>query len=312
MAVLPDPPTPTLTAIYAAYEADAEDGLRPHLGASLIGKSCERALWYDFRWITPARFPGRILRLFETGQLEETRLVRNLRRTGATVLEVDPETGRQWRVAAPGGHFGGSLDAVAIGLLEAPRTWHVVEFKTHSAKSFRELESKGVADAKPQHWAQMQIYMHLTGITRAMYVAVCKDTDEIHIERVHADRDAAERLLAKAGRVIAAARPPARLSDDPTWWECRFCDHHAVCHDGAPAEVTCRSCLHATPVDGGWHCARFDHALDQATQRHACPRHLFIPDLVPGEVADAGDDHVVYRMADGSQWINDARESASC
>ena len=167
MAALPQPASPTRDAIFAAYEADRDDGFRPHLGASQIGKSCERALWYDFRWATSARFPGRILRLFETGQLEEARLVRNLRRTGATVLEVDPATGRQWRVEAHGGHFGGSLDAVALGLLEAPKTWHVVEFKTHSAKSFRELVAKGVAEAKPQHWAQMQIYMHLTGITRA-------------------------------------------------------------------------------------------------------------------------------------------------
>jgi hypothetical protein len=33
---------------------------------------------------------------------------------------------------------------------------------------------------------------------------------------------------------------------------------------------------------------------------------------VPGEVTDAGDDHVVYRMADGGSWVNDAREVPSC
>ncbi len=221
MAALPETPTPTRDAIFGAYEADADTGFRPHLGASQIGKSCERALWYDFRWATPAEFPGRILRLFETGQLEEARLVKNLRRIGATVLEVDPETGRQWRVEAHGGHFGGSLDGVALGLLEAPKTWHVLEFKTHSAKSFRELVAKGVVEAKPQHWAQMQVYMHLTGLTRAMYLAVCKDTDDLCVERVRADADAAERLMAKAGRVINAARPPARISEDPAWFECR-------------------------------------------------------------------------------------------
>ena len=224
MAALPPPPTPTLSAIYAAYEAARGDGFREHLGASLIGKNCERALWFDFRWVTRAQFPGRILRLFETGQLEEARLVRNLRATGATVLDLDPETGRQWQVTAHGGHFGGSLDAVAIGLKEAPKTWHVVEFKTHSAKSFRDLVAKGVALAKPQHWAQMQIYMHLTGITRALYVAVCKDTDDLHIERVRADSEAAGRLIEKARRIIEAKRPPVRISDDPAWWECRFCD----------------------------------------------------------------------------------------
>ena len=314
MAELPEAPTPTLTAIYADYEARQGDGFRDHLGASIIGKSCARALWYDFRWVTPSRHSGRLLRLFETGQLEEDRLVRNLRATGATVLEVDPETGRQFRVEAHGGHFGGSLDAVAIGILEEAKTWHVLEFKTHGVKSFTELIAKGVVQAKPQHAAQMQIYMHLTGIRRALYVAVCKDTDALHIERIEADSAMAERLLDKARRVIFAQHPPSRISEDPAWFECRFCDHHAVCHEGGGAAVTCRSCLHATPVDGGWHCARHDRMLTALEQRAACIRHLFIPDLVPGEVIDAGDDVVTYRMADGSTWANDARttEAAPC
>jgi len=308
MAELPQPPTPTLSAIYASYEARQGDGFRAHLGASLIGKSCSRALWYDFRWVTPARHTGRILRLFETGQLEEARLVRNLRATGATVMDVDPETGRQFRVSAHGGHFGGSLDAVAIGLLEAPKTWHVVEFKTHSRKSFDQLVTKGVKVSKLQHVAQMQVYMHLTGITRALYMAVCKDTDALHIERIRADVQEGARLLEKAGRIIFAQNPPARISDDPAWFECKMCPHHGLCHGEAAAAVTCRSCLHATPVEGGWHCARHDRVLEDADQRRACAAHLFIPDLVPGEVIDAGEDFVAYRMRDGSTWLNDARE----
>ena len=314
MAELPAHPTPTLSAIYAAYESSQGDGFRDHMGASLIGKPCARALWYDFRWVTPSHHSGRLLRLFETGQLEEARLVRNLRATGATVLEVDPETGRQFRVEAHGGHLGGSLDGVAIGLLEAPKTWHVLEFKTHSVKSFADLAAKGVAVSKPQHAAQMQVYMHLTGITRALYVAVCKDTDALHIERIEADKELAERLLDKAHRIIFAQHPPPRISEDPAWYECRMCAHHDVCHGGGGAAVTCRSCLHATPVDGGWHCTRHDQMRSSQEQRSACTKHLFIPDLVPGETVDAGDDFVAYRMKDGTSWINDARgtEVASC
>ncbi|MDK9720414.1 MAG: PD-(D/E)XK nuclease family protein [Rhodospirillales bacterium] len=307
MAILPPRPSLTVDAIYAAYESEVGDGFRNHLGASLIGKECVRELWYDFRWASRSRHTGRMLRLFETGQLEEARIVRNLRRTGATVLDTDPETGRQWRVEAHDGHFAGSLDAVAIGLLEAPRTWHVVEFKTHSAKSFAELKRQGVAASKPRHFAQMQVYMHLTGMTRAMYVAVCKDTDEIHVERLPADKAEGERLIAKAGRIIAAARLPARISNDPAWWQCRFCEHHAVCHEEGAAEVTCRSCLHSTPVEDGWHCARWDRALNGSEQRAACERHLFIPDLVPGAVLDAGDDWVKYGLSTGGTWINGAR-----
>jgi hypothetical protein len=54
--------------------------------------------------------------------------------------------------------------------------------------------------------------------------------------------------------------------------------------------------------------------LTALEQRAACNRHLFIPDLVPGEVIDACDDVVTYRMADGSTWVNDARktEAAPC
>ena len=41
MAELPSITSPTREAIFAAYEADAGDGFRAHLGASLIGKECE-------------------------------------------------------------------------------------------------------------------------------------------------------------------------------------------------------------------------------------------------------------------------------
>jgi len=307
MVSLPTPSSPTVDAIYAAYEAAADHGYREHLGASLIGAGCERSIWYTFRWATRARHTGRLLRLFETGNLAEDRFVGDLRRIGVTVLDVDPSTGRQWKLRDASGHFGGSMDGVALGLLEAPRTWHVCEFKTHSAKSFAKLKANGVEASKPLHWAQMQAYMHLAGLDRAFYLAVCKDTDALYQERIPHDAEAGLRILAKAERIIGAARPPTRISDDPAWWECRFCDHHAVCHGGAVPERHCRSCLHATPVaDGAWHCARHENTLSRRDQQAGCGAHLYIPDLVPGEQQDAGDDWVSYRLPDGSTWRDGA------
>ena len=302
MAELPNIASPTRDAIFAAYEAQSGSGFRPHLGASLIGKDCERALWFDFRWTTRRQHPGRLLRLFETGQLEEARLVRNLRSTGATVLEVDPETGRQIRVEAHGGHFGGSLDGIALGLLEAPKTWHVLEFKTHSAKSFKELVAKGVRESKPQHFAQMQIYLHLTGLTRAMYLAVCKDTDELHVERIEHDPLVAQGLLDKAQRVIQASLPPDRISNDPAWYLCRWCEHAQVCHGQTAAEINCRTCLHSAPVEGGWHCTAHQRPISESEQRTACAQHLYLPALVPGEQVDAGEGWVEYLFGEGLRW----------
>jgi PD-(D/E)XK nuclease superfamily len=324
MAPLPPRASPTVEAILAAYEIDAGDGWREHLGASVIGRECDRALWYEFRWVTRAAQSGRMLRLFETGRLEEERLIRNLRRIGVTVLDVDPDTGRQWHVQAHGRHFGGSLDGVGLSIPEAPKTWHVLEFKTHNAKSFAELKQHGVRKAKPEHWCQMQVYMHLTGLTRALYLAVCKDTDALHAERVRDDHEEAERLIARAGRIIFAPRPPARISDDPDWFQCRLCPHHDVCHgDRVPAR-TCRGCLHVTPAeDGAWHCARFDRAalrgdhqgrpwepaaLSPDEQRAGCGSHLLIPDLIQGEQIDADPDGawVAYLKPDGSVWRDGA------
>ena len=302
MAELPAITSLTREAIFAGYEADASDGFRSHLGASLIGKACERALWYDFRWTTKARFEGRVLRLFETGNREEERLVRNLRRTGATVLEVDPETGRQFRVQAHGGHFGGSLDGVAIHLLEAPKAWHVLEFKTHSNKSFTDLVAKKVRESKPQHFAQMQIYMHLMGMNRAMYLAVNKDTDDLYVQRVEADVAYTEQLLEKARRIIFAPTPLPRISEEPSWYQCRLCDHADVCHGTRAAAVNCRTCLHSSPVEGGWHCDRHQKPLSEVDQRTGCEQHLYLPPLVAAAQVDAGDDWVDYEFSDGVRW----------
>ncbi|WP_085440274.1 oxidoreductase [Magnetofaba australis] len=314
MALLPKPESRTVTAIYHAYESAADDGFRPHLGASLIGKECERALWYDFHWVTRSQFAGRILRLFQTGHLEEPRLVADLRRIGVTVMDLNPQSGRQWQVKAHGGHFGGSLDAVAMGVPEAPKTWHVCEFKTHNAKSFKALVDKGVEEAKPQHYAQMQIYMHLFEMERALYLSVCKDSEELYAERVCVDHDLAQRLLEKAGRIIFSPHPPVRLHEDPSWWQCKLCDHHAICHEGAFAEINCRTCLHSTAeADGRWSCAQHQIVLSAPAQKQGCNQHLYIPDLVPGKQTDvdpvAG--VVTYQFPGGGLWRNGS-EGSQC
>jgi len=284
MATVPEPMHTTAAMIYRAYESDADDGHRPHLGASLIGHACERYLWLTFHWAKAKKWPGRMLRLFETGQLEEPRIVANLRRIGVQVHETAPD-GKQWRVSAVGGHFGGSMDAAAVGLPEAPKTWHVLEFKTHNDKSFKELLTKGVEKSKPQHWAQMQTYMGLTGMERAMYVAVCKNTDEIYTERVEFDPTEFAKIMARAERVITAAEPPLRCSNDPSWYVCKMCDFYSLCHGEEAPDVNCRTCAHSTPVvdgeDGKWNCREFGEVgLIAQRESHQCRTHRYIPILL--------------------------------
>ena len=95
----------TITAIYKNYKDKRKNEHRPHLGGSQIGNECSRALWYQFRHAWTPLFEGRLLRLFETGDREEDRIVSNLRAVGVKVWERDPETGKQVRFEACGGHF---------------------------------------------------------------------------------------------------------------------------------------------------------------------------------------------------------------
>lgn len=310
MAKVPEPIHTTAGLIYQAYENDAEDGNRPHLGASLIGHACERFLWMTFRWVDAKKFDGRMLRLFKAGQDFEPRIVAELRRIGVEVHEVGPD-GKQWRVSDIGGHFGGSMDGAARGFAEAPKTWAVTEFKTHNAKSFAALVKEGVHKSKPQHWAQMQTYMGETGMERAMYIAENKDTSELYCEWVHFDPVEFARLKARAERVIRAAEPPLRISEDPSWWTCKMCDFHEHCHGEAAPAVNCRTCAHSTPITAGegglWHCAKFEEAgyekpIDGQTMRTGCPHHRYIPILLErfATQSDYVNGDVVYQSKTGT------------
>jgi hypothetical protein len=300
----------TATAIVQWYEKKV-DGPRPHLGASEIGKPCDRALWYSFRWVTKKNFPGRIKRLFDTGFREEVRFLEELRGIGAEVYDCDPDTKQQHRFSAIGGHFGGSCDAIGRGFPEAPKSWAIVEFKTHGAKSFKDLAAKGVEEAKPEHYAQMQVYMGLAELDRALYLAVNKDTDELHSEWIHFDKPAFAALLERAEKIIQAGEPPAGISTDPAWYQCKFCDHAATCHGEIAAQKNCRTCVHSSPIDGGWRCEAQLRDLSVEEQRVGCRSHLVLPPLVPyAEAIDAGEGFIKYEHKDSKLIFANCTEDA--
>ena len=286
---------PTVQAIFEWYQAQRKSEHRPHLGGSQIGNECSRALWYQFRHMDRGYFDGRVLRLFQTGDREEDRIVSNLRSVGVTVWDLDPDTGKQIRFTAHDGHFALSLDGVAEGLRESSQP-HTLEFKTMNDKNFRAMENKGCEETKPVYFAQCQIGMHLAGLDRCAFIAVNKNTDAIYMERIKYDPAIALKLVAKAGEVIFTDKPPAKLNTDPAFYLCKFCDYSAVCHLGKLPEVNCRTCAHASPERGGdglWSCSK-----GQAFGT-ICEKHLFNPYAMPWDVHDASPDWVEYVTEDG-------------
>lgn len=286
--------------IYEAYETKARKGQSERIGASELGKECSRATWYSFRWASNKAFMGRMLRLFQSGHLQEPRVIEDLRAIGCSVKDVDPDTGKQFKI------IDGALimkpDGLVTGVPGAEQTVHALEIKTHNDKSFKEVESKGVKTAKPEHYIQVQLEMLLMGLKRALYVAVNKNTDEIYIERVEEDKAFAEGIRDKGKRIASMNTPPEKLSQDAAFFKCKFCDHHAVCHMDKIPQANCRTCCHSESLsDGSWHCWFWDAGLDYNQQQEGCEKHLFIPDLVPNaKVVDANEDEnwIEYKTGD--------------
>lgn len=285
------------------------------IGISTLGDECERKLWYEFRWVAPAeRHEGRMRRLFDTGHREEARVVEDLRAIGCKVEAVDPETGEQFEFTAVHGHVVGKLDGIVENAPEAPGQRLVLEIKTHNQKNFDKLREKGVEKSHAKHFAQCQDGALLAELPGTLYVAVNKDTDDIHSELVPLNRKKAEALMHKGERIVFGESVPERVKNaNPEYFPCAYCRHQRMCHfstsyEPVIPERTCRSCVHAKPErDGTWSCERHDWVLHKERQESGCPSHLFEPSLLPfGDPIDWDfeKDFVVYP----GLWVDSGRE----
>lgn len=254
----------------------ADDGFRSHMGASLIGSECARDIWYGFRWATKKKFDAKLLRLFNRGHLEEARFIAMLLMIGCKVYQQDAN-GKQFRISDAGGHFGGSGDGVVVGCPDVPQgAPAVIECKTHSDKSFAALVKQGVRDAKPEHYVQMNVYMRKMGIAYALYMAVNKNNDDIHLEIVHLDIETADAFINRGVQLVFMDSAPKKLNQSPGYFKCKWCDHRPLCHLGQPAAVNCRTCAYSRPEqDGTWVCANpngHPGVIDKERQLIACDR----------------------------------------
>lgn len=275
-----------LPRIADAYRKDEEaDNFRSHLGASQIGKECDRALWLGWRWSFTRYFQPRILRLFNRGHQEEARFLAMLDMIGVQFFQ--PADGSQERISDHGGHFGSALDGVLWNVPECPGEWILGEFKTHNTKSFCDLIVKGVQVSKPEHYAQMQTCMARRGIYKTLYLAVNKNDDDIFGQIVGYDGAVARSFLLRGRDIIEAREAPKRLSEDPSNFKCSICDGKQRCHfpGHTPPPINCRTCKHsgADIENGIWVCDLKSIVLDKVAQLAGCSSHDPIPALVERE-----------------------------
>lgn len=248
---------------------------RTYLGMSGLGHQCSRYLWLQFRWCYTSVISARLSRLFQRGHNEEEHVVRLLERIGCKCEGV---TTNQTEYEGLEGHLKGHSDGTVIGVPEAPKTMHVLEIKTANDKSFKALKKKGVLESKPIYFAQVQLYMHFSGLTRALHLTVNKNDDNIYVERIKYYKHFAEEMIEKAYTILTSKIPMAvRRPYSRTWYECKWCDARGVCFGDVAPERTCRSCEHiGVAKNAKWKCKLTKSYLDKSDQLTACDNYCVI------------------------------------
>jgi len=208
----------------------AQQPVREYLGASRLGVACERALQFEYAKAAVDHgrdTQGRMLRVFERGHVMEDCMVTWLRDAGFDLRTRKPD-GRQFGFSDAHGRLRGHVDGVIVGGPEGfqyPALW---ENKCLGVKSWRDLQSKGLAVSKPIYAAQVALYQaHLQLHEHpALFTAINADSMEIYVERVPFDAALAQRMTDRAVKVISATEAGEQLPrgfNEATHFECRMC-----------------------------------------------------------------------------------------
>ena len=185
----------------------------------------------------------------------------------------------QYRISDVMGHFGGSLDGIAI----LPERYGIeepvlLEFKTNgTGTGFNKLADDGMPIAKPEHFAQTSTYGKKYNFRYCVYLNINKNDDSLHVEVVKLNHQLGEQMIIKAEQIITSQTPPARLSDNPTFHKCGYCAMKDICHKGAIPEKNCRSCAFARPVENAeWFCEVHNGNIPKEYIPQACGNYKAI------------------------------------
>ena len=218
---------------------------RDYLGASRLGVSCSRQLQFEYT-NTPKdegqNFTGKILRIFQAGHIFEDLAIKWLRDTGFELV-TEKKDGQQFGFSVAGGKIKGHIDGVVISApnnlkLLFPMLW---ECKSMNNKSFKETVKKGLVISKPVYASQIAIYQaymesSIEGISKnpALFTAINKDTAELYFELIPFDQNLAQKMSDKAVNILRATEAHEllpKISNDPAYFECRFCPWSNRCQE---------------------------------------------------------------------------------
>lgn len=227
-------------------------------------KSCPRLMYYKAKGTPQKGFDPRVLRIFQQGHDIETQVVNYLKAIPQFYIEeFDHDTGKQFEVSFHGGHIKGHFDGrVRSEYYFGETKKKLLEIKSANEKNFNSFKKHGVKKTNETYYAQVQTYMLGTqesdeDLTQAFFVVFNKNTAELHYEMIDYNPNEAQYYLDCFFNSITARELPPKISDNPNWYECKFCDFNEHCHNSKEIEVEAvRQCKFTQPntTSGNFYC----------------------------------------------------------
>ena len=194
---------------------------RDYIGASEIGHPCARKVWYSYNQKENKSISEKLLMTFEIGHYIESMVIDLI--IGARITMMT-----NFNTKGITGTIKGHVDAFIV---DDNGEAYVLEIKSACNTQFNIFKNKGVMGWKMQYYAQVQAYMGMNGVNKAILLAINKDTSEMHEEIIDFDAVYYNELNSRAEYIINAKEPPERINKNPCFFICKTCPFVRECHE---------------------------------------------------------------------------------
>lgn len=186
-----------------------------------LGAECDRSAWLKSRIVGKGIKDARLLRYFQSCKDHKKRVIYWLEGCGVEVWDQNKQ------LSFADFKAKSRIDGMALGVKEAPEKNHLLSIRPLQDKAFKDVIKNGMPNKDK---IKINIDMNLLGVDRCLYIAVNKNNDEIHIERIKADKKFAKAQLTRSERIVSMTSPPARIGNGkPSWFQCKICPVREEC-----------------------------------------------------------------------------------
>lgn len=208
---------------YLDREKEKEDRERVRFYISESGK-CPRAIFFRFKRAPKKELEAERLRIFEFGNHIQQMILRPLESLGLVETTEVPIPPQQI--------ISGRADII----LSIDGERYVVDVKSISGR----MNLGKMEKPMPDHYEQVQLYLHFFKIKKGILLYVNKDTQELKDFVFDYDSQLVEKILKRFENLkikIESNIVPARLTDYPINWQCQNCEYREICDIASAGEI---------------------------------------------------------------------------